>query len=153
MLRRTLRLLPSLILATLLVPALALPQTADSVAAVRALLAFEDARFAAMVRADTAWLRGALADDLSYVHSSGRRETKAQYLEAIGSATLRYEAFTPRERQVRLWSARSAVVVGFAHARAVSGGQTVDVDVRYLAVYEQKDGRWQLVAWQTTRVA
>jgi len=115
-------------------------QTPDSATAVRTLLAFEDARFAAMVRADTVWLRDALADDLSYVHSSGRRETKAQYLESLGSGTLRYQEFTPRERQARLLGDTAAVVVGLAHARAVSAGQSFDFDVRYVAVYVAQRG-------------
>jgi ketosteroid isomerase-like protein len=116
------------------------------------VLALEDGRFAAMVRADTAWLRDALADDLSYVHSSARSETKMQYLESVGSGTLRYQEFTPRERRVRLLGAGAVVVIGLAHARAESGGQLVDVDVRYVAVYERVRERWRLVAWQTTRV-
>src|SRR6267143_6272508 len=91
-----------LILWLLVPPDRVLAQTPDSTGTVRALMAFEDARFAAMVRADTAWLRDALADDLSYVHSSGRRETKAQYLNSVGSGTMRYQEFTPRDRQVRL---------------------------------------------------
>src|SRR5262249_61682140 len=65
----------------------------------QSLLAFEDARFAAMVRADTAWLRDALADDLSYVHTSARSETKSQFLESVGSRALRYQEFTPKERR------------------------------------------------------
>jgi hypothetical protein len=129
------------------------PQQRDSAATVRALLAFEDARFAAMVRADTIWLRDALADDLSYVHSSGRHETKAQYLASVGSGTLRYDEFTPRERHARLLGDSAAVVVGLAHARAVSAGQSFDIDVRYQAVYVRTAGRWRLVAWQTTRVS
>jgi hypothetical protein len=129
------------------------PQTPDTATTVRALLAFEDARFAAMVRADTAWLRNALADDLSYAHSSGRRDTKAQFLEAIGSGTLRYEEFIPRERQARLLGGAAAAVVGLAHARVISAGQPVELDVRYLAVYVRSEGQWRLLAWQTTRVA
>lgn len=151
--RRTIRRGLYILLAALLVPTRARSQTPDSAATVQAVLAFEDARFAAMIAADTARLRDALADDLSYVHSSGRRETRAQYLASVGAGSLRYQAFTPRERQVRLLGARAAVVVGLAHARAVSQGQSVDVDVRYLAVYERAGQRWKLVAWQTTRIA
>src|SRR5213593_17323 len=77
-----------LITALALVPTRSLPQVPDSAGTARTLLAFEDARFAAMVRADTAWLRDALAEDLSYVHSSARSETKAQYLESVGSGSL-----------------------------------------------------------------
>ena len=65
---------------------------------------------------------------------------------------MRYEAFTPRERRVRLLSAAAAVVAGLAHARVESGGQLVEIDVRYLAVYERVGARWRFVAWQTTPV-
>jgi ketosteroid isomerase-like protein len=119
---------------------------------VRAVLAVEDGRFAAMVRADTAWLRDVLADDLSYVHTSGRSDTKAQFLESLGSGTLRYREFTPRERRVRLLGDGTAVVVGLAHARAAAGSREVDMYVRYVAVYERIRERWWLAAWQTTRM-
>ncbi|PYO63472.1 MAG: hypothetical protein DMD28_02060 [Gemmatimonadetes bacterium] len=138
--------------ATLLAPRPASPPAPDSAETIRSVLAFEDGRFAAMVRADTTWLRDALAEDLSYVHTSARSETKAQYLESVGSHRLHYEAFTPGERRVRLLSAAAAVVAGLAHARVESGGQLVEIDVRYLAVYERVGARWRFVAWQTTRV-
>jgi hypothetical protein len=118
----------------------------------QSLLAFEDARFAAMVRADTAWLRDALVDDLSYVHTSARSETKSQFLESVGSHALRYQEFTPKERRVRPLGGDAAAVIGLAHARVESSGKPLKFDVRYLAVYERLGERWRLVAWQTTRV-
>ena len=135
-----------------LAPTPANSQTTDTAAVLRAVFGVEDARFAAMVRADTASLRSALADNLSYVHSSGRRESKGEYLAAVGSGAMKYEEFTPRERDARLLGPRVVVVVGLAHARAVSNNQPVDVNVRYTAVYERRTDSWQLVAWQTTRV-
>ena len=53
---------------------------------------------------------------------------------------------------MRPLSAAAAVVAGLAHARVESGGQLVEIDVRYLAVYERVGARWRFVAWQTTRV-
>lgn len=135
-----------------LTPGAAVSQASDTAAVVRTVFAFEDARFGAMVRADTAWLRSALADNLSYVHSSGRREGKAEYVASIGVGTMRYEEFTPRERDVRLVGTGAAVVVGRAHARAVANNQPVDVEVRYTAVYERRGESWRLMAWQTTRI-
>src|SRR2546425_301173 len=144
---------PRLVAAALLIPMQAASQTPDTAEVVRSVLALEDGRSAAMVRADTAWLHDALADDLSYVHTSARSDTKAQYLASVGSGTLRYLEFTPRERRVRLLGGGgAAVVIGLAHARAESGGQSIGLDVRYVAVYERVRQRWRLVAWQTTRV-
>jgi hypothetical protein len=130
----------------------AVAQKPDTTAIIRAVLSSEDARFTAMVRADTAQLRNALADDLRYVHSSAQSDTKEQYLQSVGAGTLRYEGFTPKERRVRLLGSAGAVVAGLAHARAAANGSVMDADVRYIAAYELKGGAWRLVAWQTTRV-
>lgn len=141
-----------LIIAAFVMAASASAQAANTSPTVRSVLAAEDARFAAMVRADTLTMRDGLAEDLSYVHTSARRETKGEYLASIGAGTIQYEEFAPQERRVRLLGASAAAVVGLAHARARSGGQLFDANVRYLALYERVHERWRLVAWQTTRV-
>jgi ketosteroid isomerase-like protein len=117
------------------------------------ILAFEDARFAAMTRADTSALAKMLAHDLVYVHSSGRAETKDEYLRLVGSRTLQYLSFVPVERRVTKLDPTSAVVTARANARVISKGQQSDVDFRYIGVYTRTDGRWLLRAWQTTRIA
>jgi len=140
-------------LLTVLVAASAAAQGRDSASTVTSVLAFEDARFSAMVRADTTWLRDAFADDVSYVHTTARSDTKAEYLKAIADGSLRYEALSPKERRVRLLGPTAAVIAGLLHARALAtDGALLDADVRYTAVYERFRNRWRLVAWQTTRV-
>ena|SRR5437867_2093517 len=141
----------SLVLA-LFHPATPLAQSRDSTGTIRGILAAEDSRFAAMVGADTAALRHALADELRYIHSSGRIDTKQQYVASIASGVLHYHEFAAKERRVRLLGVRDAVVIGTAHTRVESSGQLLDADVRYTAVYERMSGHWRLVAWQTTRV-
>jgi ketosteroid isomerase-like protein len=128
---------------------------AESVASAKAsqeVLAREDDRFAAMIAADTAALAGMLADDLLYVHSSARVETKQQYLDAIATRSIRYLAFVPAERRVTFIDGGAAVTMGRANAKVILGGQTLDFDVRYIAVYSRAGDRWQLRAWQTTRI-
>lgn len=116
------------------------------------VLAAEDARFAAMLRADTTALARMLADDLVYVHSSGRVETKAQFLTAVGSRGIEYLTFVPMERRVTLVAHDVALVTARANARVAVAGQPTDYDVRYIAVYSRVDARWQLRGWQTTPI-
>lgn len=116
------------------------------------ILSAEDARFAAMIRADTAALVDMLDDDLVYVHSGGRTETKTQFLTSVGSQTIRYLAFVPVERLATLLDTAAALVMGRANARVILGAQHLDIDVRYIAVYGRTGGRWQLRGWQTTRI-
>lgn len=127
-------------------------QGGESKGAAQHVQAAEDARFAAMVAADTAALAGMLADDLVYVHSSGRVETKDEFLKAIGSQAIKYLAFVPKERRVTLLDDKAAVITGRADARVITGGQELGFDVRYTAVYGHAADRWQLRAWQTTRI-
>ncbi|HXF99252.1 MAG TPA: nuclear transport factor 2 family protein [Bacteroidota bacterium] len=117
------------------------------------ILAFEDARFAAMLSADTSTLARMLADDLAYVHSTGRVETKAEFLTAIGSGALRYLTFSPDERRVILLDSSSAVIVGRIRGTVTVNGRNVVLDARYTAVYHrEKQQGWKLRAWQSTRI-
>jgi len=36
--------------------------------------------------------------------------------------------------------------------RAGAPGNVQDFHIRYLAVYARREGRWQLLAWQATRL-
>jgi len=71
-------------------------------AATQAVLAAEDQRFDAMVRGDTAALRSLLADGLTYTHSDGAQQSKAEFLQTIGSGALRYQSIKAEGRVVRL---------------------------------------------------
>ncbi|MEX0690770.1 MAG: nuclear transport factor 2 family protein [Gemmatimonadales bacterium] len=115
------------------------------------VLAAEDRRLAAMLARDTATLRPLLADELAYTHTSGRLESRAEFLRSLGSGALRYEAIAPEERSVRLYG-RVAVVVGRSAMRAGPIGEARAFRIRYLAVYINEGGRWLLGAWQSTIV-
>jgi hypothetical protein len=117
-----------------------------------AVLAAEDARFAAMVAADPDAMRRWLAEDLSYVHATGRVENREQLVESIVSGKLRYLAFGPTERQVSFQGPGTAIVQGLARIQARAGDQAVDFPARYLAVYAMEDGAWRLRAWQSLRL-
>ena len=111
----------------------------------------EARRFAAMVRADGAELGRLLADDLTYGHSSGQLDTKASLLAALASGKLRYESLVPGDETVRIY-ADTAVGTGEVAVRAQAGDQKLDATLRFTDVWVQQDGRWRLVAWQSTRV-
>ena len=117
----------------------------------RQVLAAEDQRFAAMRHADTAALGRLLAPDLTYTHTDGEQDTKDDFLRSLGSGALRYDSITPEARQVRVFES-TAIVTGRSAMRVESGGNPASFSIRYLAVYRWAEGRWQLAAWQSTRV-
>jgi ketosteroid isomerase-like protein len=141
---------PILVAACALLPRLAGAQ-ADS-ASVRQVLATEDRRFAAMVQADTAALAHLLAPDLTYTHTDGAQNTRAELLQLVGGGALRYTSISPEARGVRVVGS-SAVVTGRSAMRVASNGQPHAFRIRYLAVYQHGAHGWELIAWQSTRLS
>jgi hypothetical protein len=117
------------------------------------VLAVEKARVAAVLTRDVKKLDTICGDDLTYIHASGRVDTKASYIEAIRSDELHYIAWDPKELHVRVFG-DTAVLNGEYHVRVINRRMQpdpLDMDVFILTVYVQRDGRWQQVAWQTTK--
>jgi hypothetical protein len=113
------------------------------------ILSLEATRIAAMVRRDIAALAPLLADDLSYSHSSGRTDTKASFLELVRSG--HYLAVDFPEREV-VPCEDAAIVRGRAQMRVSHEGEDLSYPILFLDVYARRNGAWQLIAWQATRI-
>jgi ketosteroid isomerase-like protein len=109
-------------------------------------------RFQAMERVDVTMLDRILSDDLIYTHANGLQQTKAEFIGVLGSGDIKYESITPDEVRVRIYH-QAAVVAGRASVRIRTGGGEQSFRICYLNVYVKQDGRWQMVAWQSSRVA
>lgn len=109
------------------------------------------ARFAAMVARDMRALDTLLADDLTYSHTTGRVDTKASLLDDLRAGRVVYDSIVPTDTQVRLYSG-VAVVTGTARMQVRAGPQLLRFSARFTEVYADKQGRWQLVSWQSTRL-
>jgi ketosteroid isomerase-like protein len=117
-----------------------------------AVLAAEDARFAAMVAADAEVMRRYFAEDLAYVHSTGRVVNRDQLIDEIRDGKLLYRAIKPSERQVDVMGPDAAVVRGLARIEASADAKPVEFQARYLAIYAREGGTWRLRAWQSLRL-
>lgn len=117
------------------------------------VLAAENARTAALDNNDLPALEKILADDLTYVHASGKVDTKASMLDAIRSGQVRYISWTPVRLNARV-TGDNGVVDGEYRVRVTDRRvkpDPFDVDIFVLAVYARRGGRWQQIAWQSTR--
>ncbi len=128
-----------------------LPLAARAEDARQEILAADARRFAAMIQGDQAALDGLLAGDLTYTHSSGQVETKAQFLESLRSGTLRYLSAQPSDQAVRLYG-DTAVVTGRAEVKVSNQGQEAALSLRFTEVWVRSGGAWKLTAWQSTRI-
>jgi uncharacterized protein (TIGR02246 family) len=115
----------------------------------------EQSRTAALIAGDFATLDKVMADDVTYVHASGQHDTKQTYLAALHSGVLSYQSWTAQEIHVRMLGPDVAVLNGIYNVHAMDhrvGNDEIIIDIHFLTVYARRDGRWQQVAWQSTRL-
>jgi ketosteroid isomerase-like protein len=114
------------------------------------VLSADDRRFAAMRGGDWAALDATLADDLTYVHSTARLESKAEHIANLRAGKPHYRGIAPRERTVRVHGG-VGVVTGVSEMHVERDGKEQRFTVRYLAVYQKAGEQWRMIAWQSTR--
>lgn len=117
----------------------------------RQVLDAERRRIAAMVQGDTDTLNAVLANELTYTHTTGRTDTKSDFITALTEGRLKYESLDTEELRVRVYG-QTGVLTGRAKVRVGSRGPAVSFRMKYTGVYVRRDGRWQLAAYQATRL-
>lgn len=123
----------------------------SSTDAVAEVLSAEDRRYRAMIEADLDTLDELCADELSYAHSSGVRDTKAEYLAKVRSGYYVYLRIEhPVERVEVLGD--TALVVGRMTADLEVDGAPKTIDNLALAVWARTGGTWRLLAYAPTRL-
>jgi len=111
----------------------------------------QEARFAATLKGDVAALSSLLTDDMTYVHSSAKIETKQEFLDLIKTRYYQYKSIAPRDVTVRFYD-QTAIVAGLVDIEVVSGGQLVSPKLRFTEVWVKGTGGWRLAAWHSTRL-
>ena len=111
----------------------------------------EQQRFQAMEHVDVAALNRILSDDLVYTHSSGLEQTKGELIGVLGSGDFKYESISAGNTRIRIYD-DTAVVTGRATMKIKSGQGEQTLKLCYLDVYVKQEGRWQMVAWQSSHV-
>ena len=115
------------------------------------VLRADDRRFEAMRRVDWAALDAVLAEDLTYVHSTARLESKAEHVANLRAGKPHYRGIAPRERRARVHGG-VGIVNGVSEMHVERDGKEQHFTVRYLAVYAKAGDQWRMIAWQSTRV-
>jgi ketosteroid isomerase-like protein len=115
------------------------------------LLQVDDERRRALLANDLDAVAALLADDLTYIHSSGRVDTKASYLESLRSGTLLYREMALSEREVKNYGDISTLA-GVAIVDLRANGQERRIAMRYATVWQRADGAPRLVLWASTPI-
>ncbi len=106
----------------------------------------------AMLKADKAKLEELLSDQLSYGHSGGVIETKAQFIDVVAGKKTIYKAITVTEPSTSVVGdnaiVRHNLVVEFE-----TDGKPGTSRIGALQVWRKEGGRWKLLARQAFRLA
>lgn len=115
------------------------------------VLKTDDARIRARAAADVGALSRIYGQDYVLITAEGVVRSREDQLGELSKGQLRFAPLVPVERRVRLYG-RTALVISRDPAGIVRNGQQIGGDLRMTRVYVWRDGRWQLVASQATRV-
>ena len=108
-------------------------------------------RMQAMAAKDITTLESLIADDLVYTHSSARLDTKQSLIVGMTSGSTVYTSLEPSDVKAQDLG-DTVVLTGVAQINVVSNGAPNTFGVRFTDVYAKRDGRWQMVTWQSTRL-
>jgi hypothetical protein len=111
----------------------------------------ERQRFEAQVKKDMSFLEKIFADDLIYIHGSGKQDNKTTYLQSIKEGKSVYDKIDVEEIKVRIYGKKTVAIVN--GIIIISNTNAAPNRLRYLVVYS-KNGKngWQLNSWQALKL-
>jgi ketosteroid isomerase-like protein len=114
------------------------------------IIALDKERMQAMADKDIAKLKNMICKNLVYTHSSARLDTKDSLLGAMESGATVYTSVVPSD-VVAQDLGDVVVLTGSAQISVVANGTPNSFGVRFTDVYQNQDGTWRMVAWQSTK--
>ena len=109
-------------------------------------------RAAAVVKGDMAMVEKQTSDDYTLINMNGQMATKQQMIDAFKSGKSKLSMNELSDMKVRVYG-NTAVVTGKSTVKGMMNGKDATGSVMFTRVYVKKDGRWQSVALQQTRLS
>jgi Domain of unknown function (DUF4440) len=119
----------------------------DEAAVLQAVAALNQA----MLGADRSRLESLVADALSYGHSSGMIQTKAQFVDVIVNKEMIYKSIALTE-PLTIMAGTNAIVRHVAAVDYESGGKAATARIGVLQVWIKEETRWRLLARQAFKI-
>jgi hypothetical protein len=115
------------------------------------IIELDKKRMTATAQKDVATLKNMLCKGLVYTHSSGRQDTKQSLLDNMENGSTVYTSMVPSD--VKAQDLGNAVVLtGVAAISVNSNGKPNSFRVRFTDVYENQNGTWRMITWQSTKI-
>jgi uncharacterized protein (TIGR02246 family) len=101
---------------------------------------------------DAALLDRVLADDYTFIDEAGRYLSKAHIVESFRSGDHHIFSYEMSEEKIRVYGNAAVMTYRYVSKERYKG-QDERGDDRITRVFAKKNGRWQIVAGQETRIA
>ncbi len=126
---------------------------AQSSGAAQELLERQQQRFAAAISQDIVALEQMVAEEVRYCHTTGAVDTKTSYLEMVRTGSIDWLEVNPSGMEARIYG-DVGIIAGEVHQKITAGGRAepIDMHIRTIEVYVNRDGRWQLTEFQASNV-
>lgn len=122
-------------------------QSKDEIAVANAVEALKKA----MIDADKTILENLAADGLSYGHSSGKVEDKAEFVRAIVSGESDFVTIDLTEQTIKIVG-NNAIVRHKLSAKTNNKGQAGTANIAILLVWQKQKGQWKMLARQAVKI-
>src|SRR5438045_4608173 len=117
-----------------------------------ALEQMEKDRAQAVIKKDTATVDKMTADDYQLIDTNGKIRSKAETIDAIKSGVINLQSNDIDDVKVQVYG-NAAVVTGRSNPKGTIDGKDVTGPLRFTRVYVKRNGNWQAVLFQQTRIA
>jgi ketosteroid isomerase-like protein len=107
---------------------------------------------AAFAKQDAAFIGSLLADEFIATYSDGTRGDKTREIELAKTFNQQVDSRVLEDFIVKTFG-NTAIVWFTQHLTGPSQGKTITITYQYSDVWVMRDGRWQCVASQSTRLA
>lgn len=110
----------------------------------------EHTRWQLLLNADANALTDLLSDDLQFVHSSGLKDDKTNYLDAVRAGAVIYRSANSRIETVVPLGDESFIASGVVKMEATVRGAERSLHSLFMVIWRREQETWRLVAHQTT---
>lgn len=96
-------------------------------------------------------LQDIASEALSYGHSGGKVQNKAEFVEDLLHGTFDFLSVTTSNQKIMV-SGKNAIVRHTFIAKATNAGKPVDLNIGNLLVWRKEGGQWKLIARQAFKI-
>lgn len=128
-----------------------LGQTKNDASTEQLLLKMVQSHIDALQKGDTAWLKHNFSEGYTYINPLGMVFDKAASIHVLGSGAITLESSTLEETKAYTFG-DAGLVTDLSTVKGHIGNMDISGKYRYLYVFANLQGRWQIVAEQGTSV-